>query len=113
MKLNGFPRAICQQEEMTKCMSWGEVGFDAGRQKPLWAVEVKWSDRYVNKHPGELVSLLSYMPRNGLNEAIATSETATATKEMDDVTLHFIPVACYAYTVAANTLRKTRTIYGL
>ncbi len=88
------------------------VGIDAGRQKPQWAVEIKWSDRYA-QHPGELMSLLWYMPKNGLTDALVTSETKTLTKEMDSVTLHFMPVACYAYTVAANTLRKTRMIYGL
>ena len=88
------------------------VGIDEGRQKPQWAVEVKWSDRYAS-HPGELESLLWYMPKNGLTDAIVTSETVTMTKEMDNVTLHFMPVACYAYTVACNTLKNTRSIYGL
>ena len=88
------------------------VGIDAGRQKPQWAVEIKWSDRYAN-HPGELESLLWYLPKNGLTDAIVTSETVTTIKEMDNVTLHFMPVACYAYTVAYNTLRVTRSSYGL
>jgi hypothetical protein len=34
-------------------------------------------------------------------------------KEMDNVVLHFMPVACYAYTVARNTLENTRFLYGL
>lgn len=88
------------------------VGIDIARQKPKWGVEVKWSDRYV-EHPGELTSLLWYMPNNGLKEAIVTTETQTCDKEMDDVTLHFIPVACYAYTVGENTLRQTQEMYGL
>ena len=88
------------------------VGIDSGRQKPQWAVEIKWSDRYA-QHPSELESLLWYMPKNGLTDAIVTSETTTLTKKMQEVTLHFMPVACYAYTVASNTLRNTRMIYGL
>ena len=88
------------------------VGIDAGRLKPQWAVEIKWSDRYAER-PGELESLLWYMPNNGLTDAIVTSETVTVTKEMDNVVLHFMPVACYAYTVARNTLRNTRFLYGL
>lgn len=88
------------------------VGIDAGRQKPQWAVEIKWSDRYA-KNPRELVSLLWYMSRNGLTDAIATSETATVTKTMDRVTLHFMPVACYAYTVASNTLRNVSSTHGV
>lgn len=88
------------------------VGIDAGLQKPQWAVEIKWSDRYA-EHPGELESLLWYMPNNGLTDAIVTSRTITTKREMDDVVLHFMPVACYAYTVAANTLKNTRFLYGL
>ena len=88
------------------------VGIDAGRQKPLWAVEIKWSDRYAER-PGELESLLWYMPKNGLTDAIVTTETLTMTKELNDVVLHFMPVACYAYTVARNTLENTRFLYGL
>lgn len=88
------------------------VGIDPGKQKPQWAVEIKWSDRYTER-PGELESLLWYMPKNGLTDAIVTSETVTMMKEMDKVVLHFMPAACYAYTVARNTLENTRFLYGL
>ena len=88
------------------------VGIDTGRQKPQWAVEIKWSDRYTER-PGELESLLWYMPKNGLTDAIVTSQTVTMMKEMNDVVLHFMPVACYTYTVARNTLENTRFLYGL
>lgn len=88
------------------------VGIDVVRQKPHWAVELKWSDRYP-EHPGELVSLLWFMPKNGLKEAIVTTKTITACKEMESVVLHFMPVACYAYTVARNTLESAHEMYGL
>lgn len=87
------------------------VGIDVAKQKPMWGVEIKWSDRYV-EHPGELASLLWYMPKNGLKEAIVTTETQIADKVMECVTLHFIPAACYAYTVGENTLRHTQEQYG-
>lgn len=88
------------------------VGLDVAQQKPQWGVEIKWSDRYV-EHPGELVSLLWYADKNGLKEAIVTTETLAADKELDSVTLHFMPVACYAYTVGENTLRNTKEMYGV
>lgn len=88
------------------------VGMDVARQKPQWGVEIKWSDRYVG-HPGELTSLLWFLSKNKLREAIVTTETLTADKEMDSVTLHFMPVACYAYTVGKNTLNRTQQMYGL
>ena len=88
------------------------VGIDVARQKPQWAVEIKWSDRYAER-AGDLSSLLWYMANNNLTDAIVTSITKTQTKEMDSVVLHFIPAACYAYTVARNTLNCTRIAYGL
>ena len=87
------------------------VGIDVAKQKPIWSVEIKWSDRYV-EHPGELASLLWYLPKNGLKEAIVTTETITTDKVMESVVLHFMPAACYAYTVGENTLRHTRERYG-
>ena len=80
------------------------IGFDTGLQKPQWTVEIKRSDRFAD-HLGELESLLWYMPKNGLTDAIVTSRTITTKREMDDVVLHFMPVTCYEYTVAANTLK--------
>jgi predicted AAA+ superfamily ATPase len=88
------------------------VGIDVARQKPQWAVEIKWSDRYAEK-PGELESLLGYMPNNNLTDAIVTTQTITSTTPSDNVVLHFMPAACYAYTVASNTLQSTRATYGL
>ena len=88
------------------------VGIDIARQKPLWAVEIKWSDRYAD-HPEELYSLLSYMPKNGLTKALVTSKTKFAEHKMQSVDLQFIPVACYAYIVGQNTVIKTKQSYGL
>lgn len=88
------------------------VGIDVAKQKPHWGVEIKWSDRYA-EYPGELESLLWYMPRNGLKEAIVTTKTLTIDKQMDFVRLHFLPVACYAYTVGENTLKQAQEFYGL
>lgn len=87
------------------------VGINLAKQKPMWGVEIKWSDRYA-EHTGELESLLWYMPKNGLKEAIVTTETVTVDKVMDSVVLHFMPVACYAYTVGENTLKHTQELYG-
>jgi predicted AAA+ superfamily ATPase len=48
------------------------VGLDTVRQKPYWAVEIKWSDRYV-EYCGELKSLLQFLTTNRLGEAIVTT----------------------------------------
>lgn len=72
--------------------------------KPLWAVEVKWSDRY-EAHPKELKSLLQFCKENNLSQALVTSLSVQSVKEYQDVRLTFIPSAAYAYTVSANTLK--------
>ena len=48
------------------------VGLNIAKQKPNWAVEVKWTDRYYDR-PGELESLLCFMEINNLAYAIVTS----------------------------------------
>jgi len=81
------------------------VGLDVARQKPSWAVEVKWSDRYYNE-TGDLKSLLSFLQNNNLPSAVVTSTSVYATKQLQNVTLQFIPAAVYAYIVGVNTIRR-------
>jgi Holliday junction resolvase-like predicted endonuclease len=88
------------------------VGLNIAKQKPCWAVEVKWSDRYFEK-PGELESLLYFMEKNKLSNAIVTSVTTEGQKNLKMLSLTFIPSACYAYIVGGNTLKQTRESYGL
>ena len=52
------------------------------------------------------------LSKNNLKEAIVTTESVTTKKEMNDVVWHFIPAACYAYTVGKNTLKRTQELYG-
>lgn len=88
------------------------VGLDIARQKPHWAVEIKWSDYFYSK-PGDLKSISYFMERNSLNNALVTSIKESGIKELNGKRLHFIPVACYAYTVGENTLNQAKSIYGL
>lgn len=79
------------------------VGLDKLYQKPIWAVEMKWSDRYYDA-PGELKSLLSFMDNNHLSEAIVSSRTRYGTKSLDHLNLTFIPSALYAYLLGYRTI---------
>ena len=89
------------------------VGIDDARQKPDWAVEVKWTDKPFHNPTEELKSLEYYMKTNGLPFALVTTITETGMKIMSYGSLQFIPAACYAYTVGENTLKKTRISFGL
>ncbi len=86
-----------------KNMEVDMVAIDVMRQKPSWAVEIKWTDRYV-KNPGELLSLLSYLETNGLPAAVVTTKTEMAASDVGDFKITYIPSAIYAYIVGHNTI---------
>ena len=59
--LNGFPRLSTEihYANWRSGKQEGEVdivGLNIAKQKPCWAVEVKWSDRYYDR-PTELTSI--------------------------------------------------------
>ncbi len=88
------------------------VGINDALQRPCWAVEIKWSDRFFDR-PYELTSLQYYMEKNNLTQALVTSISQAGVKDMDFGKAHFIPCACYAYTVGENTLRQAQRSLGL
>lgn len=88
------------------------VGLDPARQKPDWAVEIKWSDRYYDR-PGELAALLYFMKKHGLKSAWVTGISRFGVKEAAGVRLQFLPAACYAYTVGRCNLERRPAAFGL
>ena len=88
------------------------IGLDIIKQKPNWAVEIKWSDRYF-EHIVELKSLLQFMEINKVDEAIVTSISKFGEKQLQKVRLQFIPAAIYTYIVGHNTFEKKQQTIGL
>lgn len=88
------------------------VGINDALQKPCWAVEIKWTNRFF-ENPQQLSSLKYFMQRNGLQNAIVTSVDQSGVKEMGFGKLYFMPAACYAYTVGENTLWQAKQSFGL
>ena len=91
---------------------WGKgevdmVGIDEGTLKPIWALEIKWSNRYVEK-PKELKSLITFCKANELGSALVTTIDIKEKKEYQGVTLQYVPCATYAYNVGKNTLDKKK-----
>ena len=84
----------------------GEVDlvFLDEKQKPAWAVEVKWSDRSYER-PEELAGLLQFCQSNGLRDAVVTTRTKSGQREFDRVMLHFVPTSLYAYEIGRNIVR--------
>jgi predicted AAA+ superfamily ATPase len=73
--------------------------------KPLWALEIKWSDRFYNK-PNELKSLLSFCQKNNLKSAMVTTIEKEGIVTVNNIDVDFVPAATYAYAVGSNTLRQ-------
>lgn len=81
------------------------VGIDDKKFKASWALEIKWSNEAYEK-PGTLKSLLEFCEKNKLSSAMVTTLDRQGKKEMDSVTLHYVPSSLYAYVVGFNTLEQ-------
>ena len=79
------------------------VGLDKQALHPTWAVEIKWSDQFVDK-PKKLKSLLSFTRKNQLTTAVVTTKSVSREVEYNGVTLKFLPAALYAYTVGRRSV---------
>lgn len=85
----------------------GEVDLvlvDNKNYKPVWGVEIKWSNRYYNK-PSELKSLIQFCQENKCKKAVVTSIDKIGAKEIQDLKLTFLPASIYAYNVGEITLK--------
>lgn len=78
------------------------VKVDAARQKPIWAYEIKWSDRFATKHPEELLSLVDFAKLNKNIPVAATSKTITAETKIDGISIRHFPCALHCYQIGKN-----------
>lgn len=91
--------------------SEGEVDLvlvDEKKFKPVWGVEIKWSNRYYNK-PLELKSLIAFCKSNDLQEALVSTLDQSGKKMIDDLQITFIPSAVYAFNIGNITLKMKST----
>jgi uncharacterized protein len=85
----------------------GEVDLvlvDNKNYKPIWGVEIKWSNRYFEK-PTELKSLIQFCKSNNFMQALVTSIDQSGVKKIDNLALSFLPAAVYSYNVGDITLK--------
>ena len=83
--------------------SWagGEVdltGREPLSQKPAWAVELKWSNRFYEK-PTDLSALRKFCQEQGLPRALCTTIDKRGTKFTGGIEVDFVTNAEYAYTI--------------
>ena len=79
------------------------VGIDQARLKPNWALEIKWSNRFVKK-PKSLKSLMSFCQQNNLKSALVTTISEKTIQNIEGIDIQFVPSATYAYNVGKKTL---------
>lgn len=85
----------------------GEVDLvlvDDKKFKPVWGVEIKWSNRYYDM-PQDLSSLIPFCKTNQFGNALITTIDKQNTKQVSDINFTFVPAALYAYNVGEHTLK--------
>ena len=85
----------------------GEVDLvlvDDKKYKPLWGVEIKWSNRYYEK-PNELKSLIHFCRTNHFQNALVTSIDQLGIKKIDELFFSFLPASVYCYNIGDITLK--------
>ena len=91
----------------------GEVDLvllDDKKFKPVWGVEIKWSNRYFDK-PQELTSLIQFCTANNFKYSLVTSIDKHGLKEVSDLVFTFIPSSIYAFNIGDITLRRKSVGY--
>lgn len=71
--------------------------------KPQWCIEIKWSNRYVEK-PQELNSLIYFCKQNNFKSTLVTTIDISDNKTIDEINITYVPAAVYAYNIGVNTL---------
>jgi predicted AAA+ superfamily ATPase len=85
----------------------GEVDLvlvDDKKYKPVWGVEIKWSNRYFEK-PQELKSLIQFCKTNGFQKALVTTIDQHGIKIVDSLHFTFLPASLYTYNIANITMK--------
>lgn len=85
----------------------GEVDIvllDSKFFKPQWCVEIKWSNRYVEKS-NELSSLLFFCKQNKFKSTLVTTIDLHDNKTIDEINITFVPASVYAFNIGYNTLQ--------
>lgn len=83
------------------------VNISRKTNRPDWAVEIKWSNRYFEA-PNELKRLTTFCHENKLAMALATTIDKSGIKEYNNIQIQYLPASIYAYNVGRNTLESQK-----
>lgn len=80
------------------------VALNTDPIKPVWVVEVKWSNRFFDD-PSQLTSVISFVKQNKLERPPwVTTLTKMGEKEVQDIAINFTPSSLYCYMVGKNVV---------
>lgn len=82
-----------------------DIVFLGPEQKPLWTVEVKWSDKHCDD-PGRLTGLRRFMDLNQLPEAFVTTRTVVKEDQGEGKRIRFAPASIYCFTLGYNLIHE-------
>jgi uncharacterized protein len=85
------------------------VALESTKQKPVWAAEVKWTDRFCD-NPGDLESVIAFCRANDLDSVRVTSKTKTMSCDVRGLKIHFVPASIYCYTVGFNIIHSKQRL---
>ncbi len=81
------------------------VFLETGEQSPLWAVEIKWSDRHMND-ARLIAGLIILGQRFSMRTMIATTRTISGALPTSAGSIKLIPTSLYCYGVAKQLLEQ-------
>ncbi|HEX5037632.1 MAG TPA: ATP-binding protein [bacterium] len=89
-----------------------DIVFLNPQDKVAWCVEVKWSDRFVER-PMDLKSLLYFCGEHGLKTALVTTKSKRKTENIGSgFKFEFVESAIYCYAVGRNSIYNKKTLDG-
>ena len=97
---------------------WGSGEVDIvglnDKQKPKWCVEIKWTNRYVEKFP-ELKALKAFCTKNKIETVpLVTTINRDEYIHTSDFECEFMPASLYCYTVGRNIIsNKSRELRNI
>ncbi len=81
------------------------VGLSPKNSKPIWAVEIKWSNRAF-EDVKELKNLISFCEKNNLQYCYVTTLDQWGQREINGVSINYVPASVYAFNVGYNTIQN-------
>lgn len=87
-----------------------DIVFLNPQSKVEWCVEVKWSDRFVER-PHDLKQLIHFCSQHRLKEAQVTTKSRRLTQSIGaDFRLNFIESAVYCYVVGRSSILQQKPV---